>query len=160
VIRVQVVEDVSATTEQVLALVMDIERYAEVDTKIRPVLWSRRDGNRVEFACRPTLAGLRQPKVVQFLELTPGRRIDIGLLPKPHNRLAHAMARFEASFDCVPTDGGTRITRTLQFTFRPALRWLMEPLLRSRLQRDVEDEIRQAKNYLETGHPEAPPTSR
>jgi len=48
----------------------------------------------------------------------------------------------------------------LQFTFRPALRWLMEPLLRRRLQRDVEDEIRRAKNYLETGHLEGPPTSR
>ncbi len=125
-----------------------------------PVLWSRREGNRVEFACRPTVAGLRQPKVVQFVELTPGQRINIGLLPKPHNRLAHAMARFEASFDCVPTDGGTRVIRTMQFTFPPALRWLMEPLLRRRLQRDVEDEIRRAKNYLETEHPETPPLLR
>lgn len=147
--RVQVQETIRASPDEILGLVMDIERYAEVDDKIRPVLWARREGNRVEFACRPKLAGLRQPKIVQFIELTPGRRADIGLLPKPHNRIAHAMARFKASFECEPADGGTRVTRTLQFTFSPAVRWLMEPLLRRRLEGDVQDEIRLAKRYLE-----------
>src|ERR687893_1050978 len=94
-VKVEVHERIATTPSEFLGLVMDIEHYAELDEKIRPVLWSRRDGNRVEFACRPKLVGLRQPKVVQFLELTPDRRIDIGLLPKPQNRLAHLMARFE-----------------------------------------------------------------
>jgi polyketide cyclase/dehydrase/lipid transport protein len=129
--------------------VMDIERYAELDDKIRPILWSRRDGNRVEFACRPKLVGLRQPTVVQFLELTPGRRIDIGLLPKPRNRLAHRMASFTASFECTPVDGGIQVTRTLEFRFSPAVRWLMEPLFRHRLERDVRTEIGLAKRHLE-----------
>lgn len=151
-LKVQVQETIKASPEEILGLVMDIERYAQVDDKIRPVLWARRQGNRVEFACRPKLAGLRQPKVVQFVVLTPGRRVDIGLLPKPHNRLAHAMARFEASFECEPAEGGTGgtlVTRTLQFTFSPALRPLLEPLFRRRLERDVQDELRRAKRYLE-----------
>lgn len=148
-VAVQVETTIAVSPDDVLGLVMDIERYAEVDDKIRPVLWSRREGNRVEFACRPKLAGLRQPKVVQFVELTPGRRIDIGLLPRPANRLAHSMAHFEASFECEPVDGGTRVTRRLRFTFSPAVRWLMEPLFRRRLERDVRNEIRLAKEYLE-----------
>lgn len=106
--RVRVQVTIKASPDEILGLVMDIERYAEVDAKIRPVLWARRTGNRVEFACRPTLAGLRQPKVVQFIELTPSRRVDIGLLPKPHNRLAHTMARFEASLECEPQGDCTR----------------------------------------------------
>jgi hypothetical protein len=146
---VKVETTMAVSPEEMLGLVMDIERYAEVDDKIRPVLWSRREGNRVEFACRPKLAGLRQPKVVQFLELTAGRRVEIGLLPRPANRLAHSMARFEASFECEPVDGGTRVTRRLRFTFSPAVRWLLEPLFRRRLERDVRNEIGRAKEYLE-----------
>ena len=149
-VKVQLHETIEASADEVLGFVMDIVQYAEIDKKIKPVLWARRDGNRVEFACRPKLAGLRQPKVVQFLELTPGRRVDIGLLPKPHNRLAHAIARFEASFDCEPLGGGTRVTRTLQFTFSPAVRWLMEPLFKRRLEREVHDEMLRAKEFLET----------
>lgn len=148
-VSVQVQTTIAAAPDEVLGLVMDIDRYAEVDDKIRPVLWSRREGNRLEFACRPKLVGLRQPKVIQFAELTPGRRIDIGLLPRPANRLAHAMAHFEASFECAPVDDGTRVTRRLQFTFAPAVRWLMEPLFRRRLERDIRDEVRRAKAYLE-----------
>jgi len=121
-VKVQLHETIEASADEVLGFVMDIVQYAEIDEKIKPVVWARRDGNRVEFACRPKLAGLRLPKVVQFLELTPGRRVNIGLLPKPHNRLAHAIARFEASFHCQTLGGATRVTRTLQFTFSPAVR--------------------------------------
>lgn len=108
-----------------------------------------RDGNRVEFACRPKLAGLRQPKIVQFIELTPGRSVNIGLLPRPMNRLAHSMAHFKASFECEPVDGGTRVIRRLQFTFSPSVRWIVEPLLRRRLENDVREEMRRAQEHLE-----------
>ncbi|GAB3810212.1 SRPBCC family protein [Kribbella italica] len=150
-IKVQVQEVIRAGPDDILDLVMDIEQYAQqVDDKIRPVLWVRREQNRVEFACRPRIAGLRQPKVVQFVELTPGRRIDIGLLPKPLNRLAHAVARFEASFECEPSAGGTLVTRTLQFTFSRVARPFVEPLFRRRLEREVVEEIQRAKRYLES----------
>jgi hypothetical protein len=150
-VRVQVVETIAVSPEKILEFVMDIERYAEVDAKIKPILWARREGNRLEFACRPKLAGLPQPKVIQFAELTPGRRIDIGLLPLPNNRIANALANFEASFDCVADGDITRVTRTLEFTFAPAVRWLMEPLFRRRLPAEVRDEVRRAKDYLERG---------
>ena len=39
--------------------------------------------------------------------------------------------------------------RRLRFTFSPTVGWLMEPLLRRRLKRDVLEEMRRAKHYLE-----------
>ena len=79
-------------------------------------------------------------------------RIDISLSPLPRNRLAHATAHFEASFECTPTAGGTHVTRTLEFRFTPALRWMLEPLFRRRLPREVRDEVQLAKQYLESAH--------
>lgn len=148
-VGVQVEETIRTSPEEFLEFVMDIERYAQVDPKISPVLWQRRDGNVVEFACRPKLAGLRQPKVVQYIELTPGHRVDIGLKPLPSNRIAHAVARFNASFECSSAEDGTRIVRTLEFRFSPLVRWLLEPLFRRRLEHEVREEIRLAKDYLE-----------
>ncbi|MGH3503632.1 MAG: SRPBCC family protein [Nocardioidaceae bacterium] len=149
VVRVEVEETIHTEPEQFLDFVMDIERYAQVDKKISPVLWQHRDGNVVKFACRPKLVGLRQPKVVQHARLTPGRRVDIGLTPLPANRLAHAMAWFRASFECRAVDGGTRVVRTLEFRFTHLTRWLLEPLFRRRLEAEVRDELDRVKDYLE-----------
>jgi hypothetical protein len=148
-IQVRVVETIGCTPGDLLEFVMDIERYAEVDRKIHPVTWARRDGNLLEFECRPKVAGVPQPKVVQRVRLTPGERIDITLSPPPRNRLQHAIARFEASFECAEAEGGTRVTRTLTFRITPPLRWLLEPLLRRRLPAEVREEIQLAKRHLE-----------
>jgi hypothetical protein len=147
------VQRVGCSPERFLEFVMDIERYAEVDQKIRPVVWARREytpAPLVEFACRPKLAGMRQPKVVQQLRLNrPARRIDVSLSPAPHNQLARAMAEFSASFVCEPVGDGTEVTRTLRFALRPWVRWAMEPLLRRRLLGEVREELRLAKEHLE-----------
>ena len=152
-VMVQMEETIGCTPEEFLDFVMDIERYAEVDEKINPVLWWRRDGDLLEFACRPKLAGVRQPKVIQQSRLTPGKRIDISLSPLPRNRMAHTIASFEASFECVEVAGGTRVTRTLNFRFAPAVRWFLEPLFCRRLPREVREEVHLAKKYLEQSHP-------
>lgn len=148
-VTVEVQETIACRPDELLGFVMDIERYAQVDGKIAPVLWARREGDVVEFACRPTLAGLKQPKVVQQVRLTPGERIDISLSPLPHNRLAHAMAAFTASFVCAEVPGGTHVTRTLQFRIAPWMRWVLEPLLRRRLPAEVAAEVAAAKAHLE-----------
>lgn len=132
----QVQQTVRVAPEEFLDLVMDIERCAQVDKKISPVLWQRRNGDVVEFACRPKLVGLRQPKVIQYAQLTPGRRIDIGLTPLLANRIAHTLARFQASFECEAVEGGTRVVRTLEFQFTSLVRWLLEPLFRHRLEHE------------------------
>jgi len=51
------------------------------------------------------------------------------------------MASFDAHFEATATEGGTRVVRTLNFRFVPAVRWLLEPLLRRRLPAEVRDEI-------------------
>ncbi|WP_028932215.1 SRPBCC family protein [Pseudonocardia spinosispora] len=141
-------ETVRCTPDAMLEFVMDIERYQEIDDKIRPVLWARREGDRVEFACRPKLGGIRIPgaAVVQWIELTPGRRIDIGLVPSAWTRLAS----FHATFEVTEVAGGTRVDRQLRFTFSPVLRWLLQPVLAKRLPAEVRAELRRAKDYLES----------
>ncbi|HEX2284421.1 MAG TPA: SRPBCC family protein [Mycobacterium sp.] len=150
-VRVQTVQTIQCSPEEFLALVMDIERYAEVDDKIRPVYWSRRTGNVVEFAFRPKLPGLPipAPKLVQRVELTPGKRIDIANAPSPHNKIGNRMSTFAASFVCEPVDGSTRVTRTIEMNFPAPMRWVLEPIVQRRLQAAVDDEINRAKRRLE-----------
>lgn len=144
-VDIELTETIDCTPDEFLEFVMDIDRYATVDDKISPILWTRRDGDVVEFACRPKLAGLRQPKVVQQLRLTRGRRIDVSLAPLPRNRVANAMARFTASFECAETGAGTNVTRRLEFRFTPTVQWFLEPLVRRRLPNEVRDELARAK---------------
>lgn len=81
-----------------------------------------------------------------------GKRIDIALAPPPANRLTRMASDFDASFVCTPVEGGTRRwVRTLNFRFRPVLRWLAEPLLRRRLAAEVREEVRLAKQYPAAG---------
>ena len=140
---------IACSPDTLLAFVMDIEAYAEVDTKIQPVLWSRRTGDLVEFACRPRLIGLRQPAVVQRMQLTPGSRIDISLSPPPANRLARLVADFRASFAVRAVGPGTELVRTLEFTFTPVFRPLGEALFARRLPAEVRSELALAKRHLE-----------
>jgi hypothetical protein len=130
---------------------MAIEQYAEVDDKIRPVYWSRRTGNVLEFQFRPKLPGLPvpAPKLIQRVELTPGQRIDITNAPLPRNKIGNRLSRFRASFVCRPVDGGTAVTRTIEMTFSAPMRWLFEPLLNGRLHAAVDDEMDRATARFE-----------
>ena len=144
-------ETIPCEPAEFLEFVLDIDRYAEVDDKIVPVLWSRRDGDVVQFACRPKIAGLRLPKVEQTMRLTPGQRIDIALTPPPANRLGNAVARFEASFACRAVPGGTEVIRSLRFRFAPSFRWLLAPLFRRRLPAEVQVEMARARQHFAAG---------
>lgn len=148
-LTIEVTETIGCTPDELLEFVMDPEQYALVDSKIRLVRWVRRDGNLCEFGFRSSLAGLPGPPTVSQMRLTPGERIDIRLAPPPANRFTRLASDFDATFVCTPVEGGTRLVRTLNFSFRPALRWLAEPLLRRRLNDDVREEVRLAKTYLE-----------
>ncbi|MEV4052852.1 SRPBCC family protein [Amycolatopsis sp. NPDC049688] len=149
-VEVIVEETVSCPAEEFLALVMDPRRYAEVDRKLGRIEWVRRDGDVTEFRFRSVLPGLGPgPKVVSRMTLTPGRRVDVRLPDRPENRLARRFSTFEAHFECVPVDGGIRVTRRIAFGFAAPLRPLVEPILRRKLRADVEAEVRGAKRLLE-----------
>ena len=141
-------ETIPCEPAEFFEFVLDIEGYAEVDDKIVPVLWSRRDGDVVQFACRPKIAGLRLPKVEQTMRLTPGERIDIALTPPPANCLGHAVAQFDASFACRAVPGGTEVIRSLQFRFAPGVRWLLAPLFQRRLPAEVRVEMARARQHF------------
>ena len=148
----QATRTIRSSPKAFLDLVMAIEQYAEVDDKIRPVYWSRRTGNVLEFQFRPKLPGLPvpAPKLVQRVELTPGERIDITNAPLPRNKIGNRLSRFRASFVCRPVDGGITVTRTIEMTFSAPMRWLVEPLLKGRLQASVDDEMDRATARLES----------
>ncbi|MEU4520056.1 SRPBCC family protein [Amycolatopsis sp. NPDC024027] len=149
-VEVTVEETVSCTPEAFLALVMDPRRYAEVDRKLGRIDWVHADGDVTEFRFRSVLPGLGPgPKIVSRMTLTPGRRVDVRLPDRPENRLARRFSTFEAHFECVPVDGGTRVRRRIAFGFVAPLRWLVEPVLRRRLPADVEAEVKGAKRLLE-----------
>ncbi|RBM17997.1 hypothetical protein DI005_20380 [Prauserella sp. PE36] len=149
--RVTVERTVRCTPEEFLALVMDAERYAQIDDKLGRIDWVRRDGDITQFKFRSRLPGLPgpAPKVVSRMRLTPGERVDIEYAPPPHNRLVRRLSTFAASFVCEPAEDGTKVTRSIEIGFPPALRWLTEPLLRRALRPDVEREIDGAKELLE-----------
>jgi hypothetical protein len=119
------IRTIACTPDEFLGLVMDIEQYADVDDKIRPIYWSRRTGNLLEFQFRPKLPGLPipAPKLVQRVELTPGSRIDVTNAPFPYNKIGNRMSTFTASFVCDPSDGATIVTRTVEMTFPAPIRW-------------------------------------
>ena len=97
--RVTVERTVRCTPEEFLALVMDAERYAQIDDKLGRIDWVRRDGDITQFKFRSRLPGLPgpAPKVVSRMRLTPGERVDIEYAPPPHNRLVRRLSTFAAS---------------------------------------------------------------
>ena len=148
---------IRCTPEAWLAFVWDVERYAEVDDKIGPIRWVRRDGDLLEFKFLPRLPGLHLPTlpIVSRMRRTAGRRIDVRLAPLPRNVTGRLASVFTASFVCEPDGDGVRVTRSISFDFRPPLRWWIEPVLRRTLPASVERELRLATAILE-----ASPTSR
>src|SRR5215207_2147343 len=148
-LTVQVTQVIRCTPDDLLQFVMDPERYAAIDRKINPVRWVRREGNVVEFAFRARVAGIPGPVTVSRMTLTPGRRVDVALAPPPANRASRMLSDFTASFDCTAVDKGTKLVRTLNFGFNRLLGGFAERFLRTRIQAEVEEEIRLAKEYLE-----------
>jgi polyketide cyclase/dehydrase/lipid transport protein len=142
---------IRCSPDDFLGFVMDIERYAEVDDKLGSFDWVRREQDFVEFRFRPILPGIpaRAPHMTARGRLTPHERIDVSLAPLPLNRVFHRIMTFAASFAVEPADGGTLVRRTFSVEPRPALRWLLDPILRRSLPADIESELRQAKHCLE-----------
>ncbi|MFN8082370.1 MAG: SRPBCC family protein [Kineosporiaceae bacterium] len=146
-------EFIRTTAEEFLEFVLDVERYQQIDEKIRPVLWVRREQGFTEFAFRPRIGPLRSPTWVSQERLVDGRRVDIQLAPAPYNRFARLIIRYEASFECEPAPGGVLVSRSERFRMRGPLRWIVEPAVRRMMPRLVREELRLAKQLLEAQAP-------
>ncbi len=141
----------ACSPDEFLEFALDVERYAEVDDKLGQFDWVRREEHRVEFKFRPVLPGIPMPspKMVAQGVLTPGKRIDVALSSLPDNRLWHRLMKFDASFVCEPVGNGTLVTRTMSAELTPAVRWLLDPVLRRKLPGNIESEVEKAKAYIE-----------
>lgn len=138
---------IKATTEQVLALVKDVERYRSVDAKICAIHWVRRsdDGDRVTFRFTPRLGPV--PALLRSTQHVTRR--GTGLLITPEPSWTDLLARFEASVECSPHERGVLVRRRLQFWLAGPLRPLLGPPLRRWLAKDVPAELEGARHLLE-----------
>ncbi|WP_232664987.1 SRPBCC family protein [Pseudonocardia sp. TRM90224] len=150
-VEVRTQKVMACTPDEFLEFAMDIGRYADVDDKLGPFDWVRRDGDHVRFKFRPTMPGLPgpAPKMVAQGVLTPGERIDVSLLALPQNKVWNRLMTFRASFACERVGENTLVTRTMAVQLNPAVRWLVEPILRRTLPANIEIEIERAKAYVE-----------
>jgi hypothetical protein len=100
----------------------------------------------VTFRFRPRLLGLPGPPTTQRVVLADdGRTIRIGGIPSALDRVAS----FAASFTFDERDGGTWVTRRVEFTFAKPVAAVLDPLFGRWLQRDVDSELAGAKRLLE-----------
>jgi len=132
---------------EIADFVLDLHRYRTVDAKLGRIYWTRREGNEVTFRFRPRLLGLPGPPTIQRVVLAEdGSGIQIGGQPSWTDRVA----AFSAYFSFEEADGGTWVTRHVEFTFARPLAALLDPLFTKWLARDVTGELSAAKRVLES----------
>jgi carbon monoxide dehydrogenase subunit G len=137
---------VSATPEQVLAFVLDLEQYRQADRKIVDVRSVRGDDVRGEVVFTARLRGLPTPADRQTYEVAPDRRsVEFRSVP---SRWPGLLARFHGIVLCESEGSGTHVTHVERFTFARPLAWLAQPYLRSWLQRDTTQEVERMADQL------------
>lgn len=143
---VEASDEVRASPEEILAFVMDVDRYRRADHKIRSIRHLERHGDEVVVAMW-TRAGGFPVATTQRMRLTPGHRIDVTNEPSWQDRLVD----FHGEFVCQPPTGGagaTRVTHRYTFSFKGPGR-LLEPLIHRWLQRDIRREVARLRTIVE-----------
>lgn len=137
----------ATTASRVIELVMDVERYREVDTKIGTIHWVTRspDNRQVTFRFTPRLGPV--PALLRSTQHVT-RRGDRALVIRPAPSWTDRLARFEGTVECWPDPDGVRVRRRLQFWLTPLLRPLLGPPLRRWLATDVPAELEGARRVL------------
>lgn len=130
---------VTATPAEVLALIVDLERYRQADHKIARVRSMTGDARSGEVCFTARLRGLPTPAERQtYVVSEDGLRVDFCSVP---SRWPGKLARFHGVVLCEPLDDGTRVTHVETFFFARPLAWLVQPFLRRWLQRDTTAEV-------------------
>lgn len=134
---------IQRTPQEILDFVMDVASYRRADHKIGRVWSVRREDNNVIASFVGQLRGLPVP-TTQRMHLTPGKRIDVSIVPNWQRR----MLGFHGSFECQPVLSGTEVTYRYTFDLKGPIR-LLEPYLRRWLQTDIPAEVQRMKAILE-----------
>jgi hypothetical protein len=134
--------------DDIIDFVLDLERYMQADTKITRVLAADIDGSTGEVRYAGRVRGIPGPAMVNTVSVERPRRIDFRSKP---GTWQHALLGFHGSFVLDANGDTTHVLHREEFSFRPPLKWLAEPLLRRWLDAAMEDEMVRMKSLLETG---------
>jgi steroid delta-isomerase-like uncharacterized protein len=137
---------IARPAKDILEFVLDLEKYREADRKFHRIHYVERDNNHGRAKYSGRLRGIPTPSEVQEWTLEPYTRLEFRSRPSLWPGM---IARFEGSFQCEEMKGGTIVRHREAFQFRPPFSWLAVPILKSWLQRDVEDEVVRLKGLLE-----------
>jgi hypothetical protein len=139
--------------EEVLAFVLDLERYRTVDFKIGKVREVTGDEGPASLTGTAVFTGrfriFPSPPMTVRYTLDPGRSLVFEMVPVGVIRY---LVDFHGEFRCEPVAGagGVRVAHIERFSFKAPGRWLIEPLFRSWLRQDTMEEMARLKEMLES----------
>ena len=142
--------------KDIFEFVLDLERYKKADLKIGTVHSVKWQGDHGEIHYDGRFRGFPTPPVRQIITVQRFRRIDVRSKP---GTVAHFVSAFHGLFTFEEIgDGLTRVFHREELRFRPPLKWVVEPVLRTWLERDIPQEVLRLKALLEpppysTTHP-------
>jgi hypothetical protein len=139
-VRAEATRVVPATSQEVLELVLDLDRYRKADTKIRrvtrPIELDDNDEGRTRYWGR--LRWLPPAPDTNLVRLRRWHELTFTGAPRQPGRL---ILDFTGRFRCIDVDGGCRLTHDYELRFRRPFRWIFEPLLQRWLPSELEAEL-------------------
>jgi hypothetical protein len=149
-VRAEATRVIPVSCQEVLELVLDLERYRQADTKIgrvsRPIELDEHDEGTTRYWGR--LRGTPPAPDVNFVRLRRWSELTFTGAPRQPGRL---FMDFTGRFTCRELDDGCELTHSYEMTFRRPWRWIYEPLLDGWLQRELEDEVDRVRDILGAG---------
>jgi hypothetical protein len=143
---------VAVSPADVLAFVLDLERYRQADHKIGRVGPVTRDGAGGTAVFSGRIKGMPGPSGTYPFVLTP-TSLKFGT---PIAGPARWFLNFEGSFECTETAAGTEVVHREVFDFKRPWQWFLDPLLRKWLENDTAEEMGRLKDLVEGGTTSGP----
>lgn len=140
---------IAAEPQEILEFVLDLDRYRLADPKIGAVKQAAvlDEQGRGQTRYRGRLRGLTTPVDTQEIELTRWSKLRFRGSPGVWTR---RLTDFEGGFDCKAVEGGTLVTHTETFWFKPApVAWLAEAYLGKWMRSEMPKEMDLMKHFVE-----------
>ena len=129
---------------EVMAFVLDVDRYRAADHKIGRVRYVRRDGDHGQVRHGGRFLGVPAPAATLSFELTPFSRLDFRGVSMPW-----PLRGFHGSFTCRPIPEGTEVVHSECFVFGQLSGWIFRALFGRWLAHDTQAEVIRMKLLLE-----------
>ncbi len=150
--------ETAATAQEVMELVLDLERYKQVDSKILSVgaIEGPDDAGRGRVRLWSRLKWTPPAPDVQTFVLERWSRLTFSGAPRQPARLLFG---FTGTVECEPTPDGTLVTHSYELRFRGPFRILERPH-RQWFQRDLDEEMQRVSDHLKRAAPDGDPIAR